>query len=61
MISHLKPRTQPRCYRGHLVEGDNAYVIPATGYIACRQCRRIAANECYASRRAREMREEKTP
>lgn len=46
-----KPRRQPHCLRGHLVAGDNAYVIPTTRQIVCRTCRRAAARDCMRTKR----------
>lgn len=34
-------RKDGRCYQGHLVEGDNAYVSKR-GYLICKECKKIA-------------------
>lgn len=62
--AHLEPVTmrenvrrggnaaKTHCKRGHLLEGDNLYIIKATGYRRCRACQAMKHQEWWASRAA---------
>jgi hypothetical protein len=51
------PPPIPRCRAGHLIKGDNVYVYPSDGRLACRKCRRAAVQR-NAARRLAKKREE---
>jgi len=36
----VRQRTRKLCRRGHPLSGDNVYVVPSSGYLECRECRK---------------------